>query len=142
MLTGRPPFKGPTPLDTVLQVLHEEPVRPSRLRPKVPRDLETVCLKCLEKEPTRRYGSAQQLADDLRRFRHGAPTLARPVGVREWAWKWARRRPVQAGLLLGLVLVTVLGFAGVTWQWQEAAHSPRHRPGRETRKRAAKRPGR
>jgi eukaryotic-like serine/threonine-protein kinase len=120
LLTGRPPFKAATPLDTVLQVLHEEPVPPRRLQPGVPRDLETICLKCLEKEPARRYGSAEALADDLRRFRHGAPTRARPVGRRERLWKWARRRPVTAGLVVGLVLITLLGFAGVTWQWQEA----------------------
>ncbi|MBY0522683.1 MAG: protein kinase [Gemmataceae bacterium] len=121
MLTGRPPFKGPTALDTVLQVIHEEPVRPSGLRPKLPRDLETICLKCLEKEPYRRYSSALALAADLARFRHGSPIHARPVSARERVWKWARRRPVQAGLLACLVVVTVLGFAGITWQWQEAA---------------------
>ncbi len=121
MLTGRPPFKGPTALDTVLQVLHEEPVRPGGLRPKLPRDLETICLKCLEKEPHKRYATALALAEDLRRFRHGAPIHARPVSLRERAWKWARRRPVHAALLLGIVLVTVAGFAGITWQWQEAA---------------------
>jgi WD40 repeat protein/serine/threonine protein kinase len=120
LLTGRPPFKAATPLDTVLQVLHDEPVPPRRLQPGLPRDLETVCLKCLQKEPTRRYGSAEALADDLRRFRHGIPVRARPVGPRERLWKWARRRPVTAGLLVGLVLITLLGFAGVTWQWQEA----------------------
>ncbi len=120
LLTGRPPFKAATPLDTVLQVLHEEPVPPRRLQPGVPRDLETICLKCLGKEPARRYGSAEALADDLRRFRHGIPIKARPVGRRERLWKWARRRPLTAGLIVGLVLITVLGFAGVTWQWQEA----------------------
>ena len=68
MLTGRPPFRAETPLETVLQVLHEEPVPPSRLRPKVPRDLETICLKCLEKNPQRRYATALELAHDLDRF--------------------------------------------------------------------------
>jgi WD40 repeat protein/tRNA A-37 threonylcarbamoyl transferase component Bud32 len=121
MLTGRPPFKGATTLDTVVQVLHEEPIRPSRFRAKVPRDLETICLKCLEKEPARRYASALELAEDLRRFRRGSPIQARPVGPLEWAWKWARRHPAAAALLLGVLLVTVLGFAGVTWQWRSTA---------------------
>jgi WD40 repeat protein/serine/threonine protein kinase len=121
LLTGRPPFKGATALDTLVQVLNEEPVRPSRLRPDLPRDLETVCLKCLNKEPARRYASAAALADDLQRFRHGKPIEARPVSLRERAWKWTRRRPVYAALVAGMFLVTVLGFAGVTWQWQEAA---------------------
>jgi WD40 repeat protein/serine/threonine protein kinase len=120
MLTGRPPFKGATPLDTVVQVLHEEPVRPSRLRPHLPRDLETICLKCLHKDPRKRYASAGALAEDLRRFRQGKPILARPVSLPVRALKWARRRPVPAALLAGIVLVTLLGFAGVTWQWQEA----------------------
>jgi WD40 repeat protein len=121
MLTGRPPFKGPTPLDTVLQVLHQDPVRPSSLRPGLPRDLETICLKCLEKEPRKRYERAIDLAEDLRRFRQGKPIVARPVNLLERTAKWARRRPAYASLAAGIVLVTALGFAGVTWQWREAA---------------------
>ena len=120
MLTGRPPFKGATPLDTVVQVLHEEPVRPSRLRLPLPRDLETICLKCLQKDPRKRYASAGALADDLRRFRQGKPIHARPVGLPMRGLKWARRRPGPAALLAGIILVTLLGFVGVTWQWQEA----------------------
>ncbi|HEY7426954.1 MAG TPA: protein kinase [Gemmataceae bacterium] len=120
MLTGRPPFRGVTALDTLLQVLHEEPIRPRHFRSKLPRDLETICLKCLEKAPARRYSSAAALADDLRRFRHGDPIAARPVGVFERGWKWARRRPMYAALTACLLLVTVLGFAGVTHQWRIA----------------------
>jgi WD40 repeat protein/serine/threonine protein kinase len=120
LLTGRPPFRGPTSLETVLQVLHDEPVRPSFLRPNLPRDLETISLKCLSKEPLDRYASAVDLADDLHRFRRGQPIKARPLGVHERVWKWARHRPASAALVAGIILVTLLGFAGITWQWQEA----------------------
>jgi WD40 repeat protein/serine/threonine protein kinase len=120
MLTGRPPFKGPSALDTVVQVVHEEPVRPGHLRPGLPRDLETICLKCLEKEPRKRYSSALALAEDLHRFNRGLPIRARSVGIFERTWKRAKRRPVTASLVAAMILVGVLGFAGVTWQWQEA----------------------
>jgi WD40 repeat protein/serine/threonine protein kinase len=120
LLTGRPPFKGPTPLDTVLQVLADEPVPPARLQPRTPRDLETICLRCLRKEPARRYASALDLADDLRRFRSGQPVRARPTRPWERAAKWARRRPAVAGLLALTLLVAALGLAGILWQWRKA----------------------
>jgi WD40 repeat protein/serine/threonine protein kinase len=123
MLTSHPPFKAATPLETVLQVMWEEPVRPSRLRPEVPRDLETICLKCLEKTPGRRYATALALADDLRRFRHGEPVVARPVGPQERLWKLIRRRPASSALAAGMVVVTLLAFVIVTWWAREAAHS-------------------
>jgi WD40 repeat protein/tRNA A-37 threonylcarbamoyl transferase component Bud32 len=120
LLTGRPPFQATTPLDTLLQVLSDEPVPPRRLQPKVPRDLETVCLKCLQKEPHRRYASGQALADDLRRFLDGQPVTARPVTPVERALKWARRRPAVAGLVALVAAVTLAGIGLVTWQWRSA----------------------
>src|SRR5205085_8523170 len=97
-LTGRPPFRGETPLDTVLQVLHDDPVPPKRLQPTVPKDLETICLKCLLKSPAKRYAGADALADDLRRFLVGEPIHARPLGSWGRTVKWARRHPSLAVL--------------------------------------------
>jgi serine/threonine protein kinase/WD40 repeat protein len=99
LLTGVPPFRAETPLDTVLQVLDQEPQRPRLVNPKAERDLETICLKCLNKEPERRYGSAEALADDLERWLAGKPILARRTSVWERSVKWVRRRPAVAALL-------------------------------------------
>jgi serine/threonine protein kinase len=99
MLTGRPPFDAETPLATVMRLLHYEPLSPANLRPSLPRDLVTICLKCLEKSPRRRYASAGELADDLERFRTGRPIHARPVNAVERAYRWCRRRPLVTGLL-------------------------------------------
>jgi WD40 repeat protein len=109
LLTGRPPFVGQTPLDVVMRVLHEEAPRPRSVNALVDRDLETVCLKCLAREPARRYGSAEALADDLERWLAGEAILARPVGTLERAWKWARRRPALAALA-GTVLLAIAGL--------------------------------
>jgi formylglycine-generating enzyme required for sulfatase activity len=110
-LTGRPPFDGPQHV-VLASVLNDEPAPPSRLAARVPRDLETICLKCLRKEPARRYASAEGLADDLRRFQAGEPVQARPVGRLERALKWAKRQPALAALtgvtLLALVALVVL----------------------------------
>ncbi len=109
LLTGEPPFEGPNVWETVRQVLGKEPERPSRRNRQVPHDLETICLKCLEKNPAKRYASARALADDLGRFQKGEPIHARPVGWLERTGKWARRRPAIATLL---VLSAVLLAAG------------------------------
>jgi serine/threonine protein kinase len=119
MFTGRPPFQGETPLETVQQVREQDVVPPRRLRPAVPRDLDTICLKCLRKEPGRRYASAQALAEDLRRFQNGEPILARPVGLWERGVKWARRRPLAATLALASLLA-VAGLVIGTIQIEEA----------------------
>jgi eukaryotic-like serine/threonine-protein kinase len=120
LLTGQPPFRAATAVETLEQVRFRDPVPPTQLRGKTPRDLSTICLKCLEKEPARRYASALALAEDLHRFLDGQPILARRSGNWERAVKWARRRPGLA-LLLGLVTtVTALGTAGVFWQWLRA----------------------
>jgi WD40 repeat protein len=113
LLTGRPPFRAETPLATVQQVAAEEPVPPSRLWPHVPRDLETVCLTCLHKDPARRYASAEALADDLRRVLNREPIRARPASAWERGAQWVRRRPAAAALL-AMTLLAVLAFAGTT----------------------------
>jgi len=109
-LTGRPPFRADTPLNTLHQVMADDPVPPDRLQPGVPPDLATICLQCLHKEPHRRYHSAQALAADLRRFLNREPIQARPASLAGRAWKWARRRPVIAVLtcLLGTSLAALL----------------------------------
>jgi tetratricopeptide (TPR) repeat protein len=121
LLTGAVPFRGP-PRMVLAQVLDEEPYPPHRLEPAVPRDLETICLKAMSKEPGRRYATAGALADDLRCFLHGRPVKARPVGTAGKLWRWARRRPALASLAAALVLIATLGFAGVTWQWRQAEY--------------------
>jgi non-specific serine/threonine protein kinase/serine/threonine-protein kinase len=111
-LTGRPPFLGESQFETLKLVVSNEVVPPCRLRPDVPRDLETICLRCLEKEPTRRYPDAQALAEDLKRYLDGRPILAHRTGPVEWAWRWCRRNPGLAAASLAAAALGVVVIVG------------------------------
>jgi serine/threonine protein kinase/tetratricopeptide (TPR) repeat protein len=123
MLTGRPPFKGETPIETVHQVINDDVVPPSRLVSKIARDLETICLHCLNKEQSRRYRSAAALADDLRRYLSGRTIQARPTPFWERGVKLARRHPVAATVLSIVMLTT----AGLSWAWRARGSREAHR---------------
>ncbi len=118
-LTGRPPFTGPA-LAVLRRILEHDPIPPRRLDDAIPRDLETICLKAMAREPARRYQTARELAGDLGRYLDGRPISARPAAPWEQAVKWARRRPAVAALLAAVVAVSALGFTLVSWQWQRA----------------------
>ena len=115
LLVGRPPFQAASPLDTLLQVLDIEPIAPRQLNPGVPRDLETIAVKCLEKDAARRYSSAQALADDLKRWLHHEPIQARPSNVWERSLKWAKRRPAVAALAAAVLVTLVAGTSISTY---------------------------
>jgi tetratricopeptide (TPR) repeat protein len=130
LLTGRPPFRAETPLDTILQVIDTEPLPPSRLQPKLPRDLETICLKCLEKVPAGRYASAGALADDVQRFLDSKPIQARPTPAWERLAKWARRNPtltaVSGCALVALAAAALLAYRGHLTEQQRHAEKKAH----------------
>jgi len=123
MLTGRPPFRGETAAETERQVIRDEPVSPSRLNTKLPRDLETICLKCLSKEPQRRYASAAALVDDLSRFLGSQPIQARPVGWAERSWRWCQRNPTLTALLV--MALALVGLAVGVGFWLERQQAER-----------------
>ena len=120
MLTGRPPFLGTDWVATLLQVVRRAPVPPRELQPGTPRDLQTICLKCLEKEPGKRYATAEELADDLGRFLDHKPIRARPVGLLGRLRRWGRRNPVPAGSLAALVATGLFALTAILWQWKKA----------------------
>lgn len=120
VLAGRPPFRAETPVATCHLVASEEPVPLRRLLPGLPADVETICLRCLEKEPARRYPSMAEVADDLGRFLEDRPIVARPVGRAERAWRWCRRNRALAAALAAVAAATAVGVAGVAWQWSIA----------------------
>ena len=127
LLTGRPPFQGTSTLETLDQVRGQNPVPPRRLNPKIPRDLETIALKCLEKNPSRRYASAEALADDLNRWLEGRPIKARPVSPIEHAWRWCRRRPAVTALAAALMMTFSVGFLTIVLLWRRAEARPQTR---------------
>src|SRR5205085_12613748 len=115
LLTGRPPFRAATPLETLAQVVGDDVVPPRQLQSQTPRDLETICLQCLRKEPARRYASALALAEDVRRWLDGEPIRARAVSAWSRCVKWARRRPAAAALLAVTSLAALLLLGGGLW---------------------------
>jgi serine/threonine protein kinase/Tfp pilus assembly protein PilF len=122
LLTGRPPFRGATPMETLLQAAHQEPTSLVRLAPHAPRDLQTICLKCLEKNVANRYATAWELAADLERFRKHEPILARPLGRVQRALRWVRRKPVPAAVISGIfLLLMALGAGAVSVKLKQAA---------------------
>ena len=122
LLTGQPPFRGESPAAVLRAAASDSPVAPRRIKPNVPRDLETIVLKAIEREPKARYLTAAALGEDLRRFLTDEPILARPPRLSERLVKWARRQPRLAALAASLVLVTILAFAGLTALWLRAQH--------------------
>lgn len=124
-LTGRPPFQAADPVQTLRLVIDAEPVSPRRLNPVVPKDLETICLKCLEKDPRRRYLGANALADDLRRWKNQEPITARPVGRIGCLIRWARRKPTLAAVSAALIAVAIVSTLAIAWQYRSTVMAQR-----------------
>jgi WD40 repeat protein len=120
LLTGTAPFGGEVVMATLDAVRSRPPVSPTKLNPKIPRDLETICLKCLEKDPRRRYTSAQALSDDLHAWLGSRPIAARRAGTAERGWLWCKRQPVVAGLSAAVLVIALVGLTGILWQWRAA----------------------
>lgn len=128
MLTGRPPFLSASVMDTLVQVMEQEPVAPSQLNAVLDQDLETICLKCLEKDPGRRYETAQDLVDELGQYLNGEPITARPIGKPERLWRWCKRKPTLAGLCsVAVILLLVLSIGGPMVAIQQAQYAAQQR---------------
>jgi hypothetical protein len=120
LLTARSPFQADSLESLLTQVIHNEPVSPRLLNPSIPKDLETITAKCLQKEPSHRYQTAQELAEELDRVLRHEPIHARPVTAFEKGWRWCRRKPALAGAVGLAILALVIGFAATSWQWRRA----------------------
>src|SRR5213594_1551243 len=116
LLTGHPPFAGDTTYETVRMVLETQPRQPRLCNPKVDRDLETICLKCLEKQPSKRYASAEALAEDIERFLRDEPIRSRRSSQLEHVWRWCKRKPLVASLIVALIVVVAISLAGALWE--------------------------
>ena len=120
LLSGRPPYRANSPLETMRLLLSTDPVPLRQLAPNVPRDLETICHKCLDRVPSRRYASAKELAEELGRFLRQEPILARPIGRAQRLWRWCRRHPIESLLVASLVSALTIGAGAASWQWLRA----------------------
>ncbi|MCC6232553.1 MAG: protein kinase [Verrucomicrobiales bacterium] len=118
LITGRAPFRADSALETLRLVREEDPAPPRLLLPRIPRDLETICLHCLSKDPADRYPTAQALAEDLERFLNQEPIRAQPAGLATRIWRWSCRRPLIAGLTSALTLALLAGLGGITYEWR------------------------
>ena len=130
LLTGRPPFRGASVLDTLDQLRTQDPIPPTRLQPKVPRDLETICLKCLRKDSAQRYATSEELADDLGRFLRHEPILARPTGAVDQIRLWCKRKPALAAfyvsVFVSVFFIVFVGFPYVIYGWRQTLQEKEH----------------